>query len=101
MKSVYLIQSESGLYKIGVSKKPELRVKQLQTGNGEKIVLLHSYITNIPFLLEKSLKNIFAHYRVSGEWFRLPLEEEINFMATCDRIHKNLAILIENENYFL
>lgn len=101
MKFVYLFQSESGLYKIGVSTNPARRLKQLQTGNGEKITLLHTYESDIAFLLEKSLKNRFVSNKINGEWFKLPLEDEINFIATCQKIHANLKLLIDNENIFL
>lgn len=101
MKSVYLLQSESGLYKIGVSTHPARRLKQLQTGNGEKITLLYSFECEIPFLLETSLKNRFMLHRVSGEWFNLPLEDEINFISICQKLHGNLKLLKDNQNIFL
>ena len=42
MKHIYLIQSqEDGYYKIGVSKHPKKRVKQLQTGNSSELKLLN------------------------------------------------------------
>jgi len=44
MKRVYLIQSlENSYYKIGVSKDPKKRIKQLQTGNSSELKLVESY----------------------------------------------------------
>jgi hypothetical protein len=46
MKYVYLLKSyESGYYKIGISKNPRARISSLQTGNPERIELVHSYQT--------------------------------------------------------
>ena len=51
MKSafVYLLKiQENGIYKIGVSKNVEKRVKQLQTGNTEQIYLVNKFHSNYP-----------------------------------------------------
>lgn len=37
MSCVYAIQDTNGLLKLGVAKDPELRLKQLQTGNGVEV----------------------------------------------------------------
>lgn len=101
MKSVYLLQSDDGFYKVGVSKKPAKRVQQLQTGNAVNIKLIEVYETDDAFLLERSLKNRYAIYRVKGEWFDLPLEEELNFRTTCEMLDQNLKLLKNNGNIFL
>ncbi len=100
-KFVYLLQSsESGLYKIGVSKNPVKRIKQLQTGNAEKISMINSYKTDIPFILEKSLKNFYITYHVKGEWFKLSIEQELEFLVMCEKINKNIKLLKENDIFF-
>lgn len=101
MKSVYLLQSDSGLYKIGVSKNPSKRVRQLQTGNGEKIRLIYSFETDIPFLVEQSLQNHFMMYKVNGEWFNLSLEDELEFLNLCQKSNENIKRLLESGNLFL
>ncbi len=101
MKSIYLLQSDNGHYKIGVSKNPMKRLKQLQTGNSDKIRLISFYETENAFLLERSLKNRYNIYRVNGEWFNLPLEEEIIFIDNCKNLDENLRLLIDDENIFL
>lgn len=101
MKFVYLLKTESGTYKIGVSKNPSNRVKQLNTGNSEKINLIYVYETDIAYVLEKSLKNHFSAHRLNGEWFNLSIDDELNFKHTCNLINERLKHLIEEENPFL
>lgn len=100
-KFIYLIKSDNGIYKIGVSSNPNLRLKQLKTGHPCNIIILVTYFSKFPYKLETSLKNRFSIYHVNGEWFNLPLEEEINFNNTCQTIDNHLQFLIENENKFL
>lgn len=101
MRSVYLMQSEaSGYYKIGVSINPAKRVKQLQTGNAEKITLIQTFESEIPFVVEKAVKNFFSPNHVHGEWFSLTLEQEMSFKNQCESIEKNIKLLRENGNYF-
>lgn len=90
----------SGYYKIGVSKNPPKRVKQLQTGNAEKITLIHTFESDIPFVVEKAVKNFYSSYRVHGEWFNLTLEQEMSFKTQCETVEKNIKILRENGNFF-
>lgn len=98
---VYLLRSDNGYYKIGVSKHPAKRVNQLQTGSSHRIVLIEMFQTANAFLLEKSLKNKYSPYHVSGEWFDLPFEEKIAFGGTCKYIDNNLKMLIVAGNIFL
>jgi hypothetical protein len=95
------MQSESGYYKIGVSNCPAKRVKQLQTGNAEKITLIKSFETEIPFLVEKSIKNFLSSHLKNGEWFSLSIEQELSFIEECERIEKNILTLKNNGNIFI
>ena len=56
---VYLLKEDGDnvMYKIGVTKSPKIedRIKKLQTGNGNRIVLIDYFLTNKPFKLEKML----------------------------------------------
>ena len=56
---VYLLKEDGDnvMYKIGVTKSPKIedRIKKLQTGNGNRIVLIDCFLTNKPFKLEKML----------------------------------------------
>ena len=70
MKDLYIIQSDvTGAIKIGVSKNPEQRLRQLQTGSPYKLKLL--VVVNGKGNLERSLHKSLRAYKQSckGEWF--------------------------------
>jgi predicted GIY-YIG superfamily endonuclease len=59
---VYLIQSlENGYYKVGVSKHPQRRIEQLQTGNSSKLKLVEIYQSEVANKIEKIYKT--GYYR--------------------------------------
>ena len=65
---LYIIQSSyTGMIKIGRSKDPEKRLKQLQTGNPNKLKLIASFENQ--GWQEKSLHEILESHRLEGEWF--------------------------------
>lgn len=74
---VYIISNDLGYIKVGVSKNPERRVKQLQTGNEHKLTLLfkeefnctRSHLLRIEKDLHKQLRSIST--KCIGEWFFL------------------------------
>lgn len=72
-KYVYLIYSESGLYKIGVSNDVEKRMSTLRTGSGYALTCLAYYKTkDKPTTVERALHKLFDEFRVLGEWFDFP-----------------------------
>ena len=72
-KYVYLLYSESGLYKIGVSNDVEKRMSTLRTGSGYQLSCLAYYKTkDKPTTVERTLHKLFAEFRVLGEWFDFP-----------------------------
>jgi hypothetical protein len=97
---VYLIK-ESGddfMCKVGVTtaKDVNTRLKKLQTGNGNKLILLKSFKSNNPFKLEKMLHNYYGNNREEGEWFLLG-ENEINeFESLCNKYQVIIDSLIDN-----
>ena len=102
MKCVYLIQSlEEGYYKIGVSKNPKKRIKQLQTGNSSKLKLISSYPSEYANKIEKSLHNILSHCKKEGEWFDMSLADEYSFAVKCKQIETNIDILKKSSNVFI
>jgi len=58
-------------YKIGISKNPELRLKQLQTGNSSKLSLIYTVKAENRYKDETELHKIFEAYKIQGEWFKL------------------------------
>tara|TARA_B100000212_G_scaffold305555_1_gene253632 strand:- start:516 stop:821 length:306 start_codon:yes stop_codon:yes gene_type:complete len=70
MSHLYIIQSDkTGDIKIGRSKDPKRRLKQLQTGSPHKLKLL--LVIEGKGKIEKSLHNRLQQYRSrrNGEWF--------------------------------
>lgn len=65
---VYLIQAgETGPVKIGWAKRPEARLRELQTGNGERLRILRLFEGSR--IDEARLHAAFAARRLYGEWF--------------------------------
>lgn len=100
-KHIYLLQSDNGVYKIGVSKDPQKRLKQLQTGSSEKLEIIKTYESEFYRQIEKGLHNKFNHLRSEGEWFYLHLEDELRFIKECERIENNIKLLKESGNPFV
>ncbi len=102
MKYIYLIQSlEDGYYKIGVSKHPKKRVKQLQTGNSSELKLVESYQSEHAHKIEKTLQRHHSYLKKEGEWFDLGIKEDVSFLTDCKQIENNINILKEKGNVFI
>lgn len=64
-------------YKIGYSKHPPKRARQLQTGNGYKIHLVATFDGGKE--AEASVHRYLQNYRIEGEWFEgEPVEEYVD-----------------------
>lgn len=89
---VYFIQGENGgPIKIGYTDKIANRLKQMQTGNPDNLVLLH--LTSGGKIMEEQLHNQFSEYHYRGEWY-YPAKEILDY------IHQ-LKIKAENEKPLL
>lgn len=63
-------ENESGRYKIGISRDPERRVMELNTGNPESLILVHAYLANDKGYKSEALAHaIFEENRIRSEWF--------------------------------
>lgn len=102
MKYVYLIKSlSSSEYKIGVSKDPHMRIKNIQTGNSEELVVIDRYYTEYPNKIETSIHNLLSGNKKKGEWFDLSISEEVKFVELCKNIEKTINFLKESGNPFI
>jgi hypothetical protein len=102
IKYVYLIKSlEDSRYKIGVSRDPFQRIKNLQTGNSSELKLVNSYKTLFANIIEKTLQRRYSHLNKKGEWFEMSVENEISFITECEKIEKNLILLKKSNNVFI
>lgn len=63
------VVSCNGLFKIGVTKDIERRIKTLQTGNAHEIKLEYIEERNQPYKIERYLHRVFDKHRIKGEWF--------------------------------
>lgn len=70
-KFVYVAKEvQSGRFKIGISKNPDRRIKQLNTGNPEQLILVHAYLaTEQKYQSEALAHSMFKDFRLKGEWF--------------------------------
>lgn len=99
-KQIYLIFSqENGYYKIGISKNPQKRIEQLQTGNSSELKIIETYKSEYYNKIEKALHRRFSHARINGEWFALDAVEMNNFKNYCESIEKNIVLLENNKNF--
>ena len=101
-KYVYLIQSlEDGYYKIGVSKHPNKRIKELNTGNASPLKLIEIYQSEIAHKIETILQNRLTPFRKVGEWFDMSISNEASFRHECQKIEETLIFLKKNHNVFI
>lgn len=78
MSYVYVIATAGNhQVKIGYSKDPQTRLKTLQTGNHETLVLHHvEEMTGLtPKLFETIVHRYLRHKRIHGEWFLMSPDE--------------------------
>lgn len=68
---VYLARSDCGLHKIGFSKNPSVRMKQLSSCATHPVNLVCSFQQSRPAVTESVLHKRYDSVRVRGEWFNL------------------------------
>ena len=99
---IYLIKNDTDdLYKIGFSNDVYKRLKQLETGNPYKLVLIDKFKTNHKRKIETTLHNTLKHLNVNGEWFRLSEEFVKNFNSICQKHEDTFTYLKEMGNPFV
>lgn len=70
---LYIISCEVNskkLYKIGVAKNLEERLKNLKTANPFNLKLEYSDFIEEAYKIEKLLHKFFSHKKIEGEWFQ-------------------------------
>lgn len=95
------MSTDDGYYKIGVSKNPQKRIRELKTGNSSPLKLVSSYETEIANKIEKILHRRFSHLSKEGEWFDLSISDDVNFINECEKIENNIIFLKNNGNLFI
>ena len=73
MSGVYFIAArELGMVKIGFSRDPVARLKQMQTGNSALLTI--ETVINGNMREERAIHRLFLRHRIRGEWFALVSE---------------------------
>jgi hypothetical protein len=90
ISNIYII-SGNNAYKIGESKNPEKRLKQLQTGNPWRLKLIKIYEDiDYAYLIEQILHKKLDFYNVGGEWFQCDIEKIYKIIDnTLDSLNAN------------
>lgn len=93
-KYVYLISdSNTYNYKIGISNNPERRIKSLQTGNDNKLKIIHKILCEYYSDVEKALHYRYNSNKINGEWFELTDNDVTTFPEYCQKIDNNIKIV--------
>lgn len=101
---IYLIWAKgTEKYKIGITSHDKLskRVKTLQTGNAEELVVVQTVITKYPTIVESTIHRELKSKRQQGEWFILDRDDVDGFINRCERIIKSLDTLKDAGNHFI
>jgi hypothetical protein len=101
MKFLYLFrQIGTDDYKIGISKHPEKRILELNTGNPQKMELIYKLETKVPYKLESSLHKFFISKRYEkSEWFLFNNEDLDVFKKQTILLSQILNNLKENNTF--
>lgn len=67
---LYLMKSDDGLFKVGISDNPERRRRQIQNASGRRVKILECWATEVPArTVEKAVHRMYSRRRKQGEWF--------------------------------
>ena len=92
MDYIYLIESYSEhetLYKIGFSKHPQKRLKEIKTGNPTKLSIIYLFNTKHGRKVETCIHHHYEHKLYDGEWFRLDDDDVKKFENMCIILEKS------------
>lgn len=95
---VYLISNNLNQYKIGISKNPKRRIKELQTGNDSNLFIVNQYMSKKYYKqIEKALHNTYKHCNILNEWFELTNNQASMFISECIKIENILIFMNDNK----
>ena len=100
MRSVYLIMSEDGRYKIGYSGNVARRRIQLECASGLEMTVISVFLTEYAELLESTLHRHFAEKRTLGEWFLLDEGDVATFDEKCEKFNAAIFKSFEGNLFF-
>jgi hypothetical protein len=94
--SIYLIKAEIDetiQYKIGLSKHPDRRFKELKTANPNIIGIDEVFVTesrDIAYKIESLMQNYYKQNKIDGEWF-INIDKN-EFLNLCSKFEKNAKV---------
>lgn len=102
MGKVYLLNAwGTDRYKIGITKGDiDKRIKQLQTGCPDEIILTNSYETENYRKLEGWMHRKLNSKRVEGEWFELEDSDVFSFIEECKKGDEIITLLLNDNPFF-
>lgn len=82
---IYVIceNEKTGPIKIGISKRPNKRINDLQIGNPRKLKMHANFSCKNPHLFEKYFHKIFSKHHLVGEWFDLDPKKATESIEKC------------------
>jgi hypothetical protein len=89
-------------FKIGESKNPVARCKNLQTGNKRRLVIYKTVFCGTKpaaQALEATIHERYTHKRISGEWYTITKNEIDALCDEIDRLHK-AELQVAHNHYF-
>lgn len=97
-----------GPSKIGISKQPDVRLKQVQKDRGSRIVLVEQFWfwrRQHAFMVEQEFHRKCANFRMDGEWFKMPPAHAVavmnrNLEAFVDQILRPHDVAFLYEAYY-
>ena len=107
MSYVYLIGNKNvGLYKIGITRSPERRLKTNQTSCPYVLEIINVFQSEFASKLEKVLHSDYSQFKIDendneikGEWFSLNEEQVSKFINKCNLYNQNFDLLKNSGNY--
>lgn len=89
---IYLM-TDGHFCKIGMtSKSTSKRIKELQTGNSNEIIILHEVEVRHPRKVEATLHRRYSYCKQLNEWFNLDSETVAAFQSICKQIDDNIDL---------
>jgi len=76
MTVIYVMESEVGV-KIGISKNPNERLRQVTNASGMQVSLRHTREHESAYAVEQNAHKLLADKRRTGEWFNVTVDEAI------------------------
>lgn len=101
---VYILNAQgTNLFKIGITTRTTAkRIKNLQTGNSNKIVEVYKHESDYANIIERCLHRHYAHLRQTGEWFNfddISIEEVKTKLHTFEEVVKSIKNVKEESRY--